>query len=181
MKKLILGAFVIGFTSQSFAQITELPEINIEPVNYKYLDKVEVTEDLVEVVAIVGIEAEETAQPVKLIQQERKIFNLKNSEYYEDDYENYFLSFYIPEGKILASYDKDGNFLRTVEKFKNTEIPSVVAQTIIKNYPGWIVSENVYFINYYFEQEVIKKEYKLLLEKGNQRRRVKTDENGNLL
>jgi len=31
------------------------------------------------------------------------------------------------------------------------------------------------------ENEVIRKEYKILLERANQRRRVKTDENGNFL
>lgn len=181
MKKIILGLFVYGLTIASFAQVTELPEIYIEPLSYKYIDKVEFTEDTVEVVAIEVIEAEETALPVKLIQRKPKIFNLQNSEYYEDDYEYYFLSFYIPEGKILASYDKDGNFLRTVEKFKNTEIPSVIAQAVVKKYPGWTVSENVYLVNFYLENEVVRKEYKLLLERANQRRRVKTDENGNFL
>lgn len=180
MKNIILGLFVFGLTTQSYAQVTELPEIYIEPVSYKFLNKIEVDEDVVEVVKKEAVE-DVTPHPVKLIQRERKIFNLQNSEYYEDDYEYYFLSFYIPEGKILASYDNDGNFLRTIEKFKNTEIPSVVAQAVVNRYPGWTVSENAYLVNFHLENEVIRKEYKLLLERGNQRRRVKTDENGNFL
>ena len=60
--------------------------------------------------ATVEIVEDEPAQPVKLIQLERGIFNLKNSVYYEDDYKNYFLSFYIPDGKIIASYGKEGIF-----------------------------------------------------------------------
>lgn len=185
MKNIILGLFVFGLTTQSYAQVTELPEIYIEPVSYKFLEKIDVDEDVVEVIATEALATEDaedvTVQPVKLLQREQAIFNLKDSEYYEDEYEYYFLSFYIPEGKILASYDKDGDFLRTIEKFKNTEIPSVVAQAVVKKYPGWTVSENVYLVNYHLENEIVKKEYKLLLERANQRRRVKTDENGNFL
>ena len=121
------------------------------------------------------------AEPVKLLQQRPAIFNLENSMYYEDEYEYYFLSFYIPEGKILASYDAEGNILRTIEKLKNTEIPSVVAKAVVEKYPGWTVSKNVYLVNFHDDNEVIRKEYKLLLERGNQRRRVKIDENGNFL
>jgi len=91
------------------------------------------------------------------------------------------LSFYIPEGKILASYDAEGNILRTIGKSKNTEIPSVVAKVVVDKYPGWTVSENVYLVIFHDENEVIRKEYKILLERANQRRRVKTDENGNFL
>jgi hypothetical protein len=39
----------------------------------------------------------------------------------------------------------------------------------------------VYLVNFHDENEVIRKEYKLLLERGNQRRKVRTDENGNFL
>lgn len=170
MKKIILGLFVFGLTIQSFAQKIEILEVEIAPASYKYLDKV--AEDST---------AMSPAKPVKLLQQRPAVFNLENSKYYEDDYENYFLSFYIPEGKILASYDAEGNILRTIEKLKNTEIPSVVAKAVVAKYPDWTVSENVYLVNFHDKNEVVRKEYKLLLERGNQRRRVKTDENGNFL
>jgi len=170
MKKIILGLFVFGLTIQSFAQEIEILEVSIAPASYKYIDKV------------AGDNAEVSpAEPVKLLQERPAAFNLGNSKYYEDEYENYFLSFYIPEGKILASYDAEGNILRTIEKLKNTEIPSVVAKAVVDKYPGWTVSENVYLVNFHDKNEVIRKEYKLLLERANQRRRVKTDENGNFL
>lgn len=170
MKKIVLGLFVFGLTIQSFAQEIEILEVDIAPASYKYLDKV--AKDSTEM---------SSAQPVKLFQQRPAIFNLENSKYYEDQYENYFLSFYIPEGKILASYDAEGNILRKIEKLKNTEIPPVVAKAIVDKYPGWTVSENVYLVNFHDEINEVRKEYKILLERGSQRRRVKTDENGNFL
>lgn len=81
----------------------------------------------------------------------------------------------------MASYDADGKVLRTIEKLKNTEIPPVVAKEVVDKYPGWTVSENVYLVNFHGEIQEVKKEYKILLERGNQHRRVKTDKNGNFL
>ena len=91
------------------------------------------------------------------------------------------MSFYIPERKILASYDAGGNILRASEKLKNTEIPSGAAKAVVDKYPVWTVSENEYLVNFHDENELIRKEYKLLLERANQRRRVKTDVNCNFL
>lgn len=170
MKKIILGLFVFGLTIPSFAQEIAILEVDIAPASYKYLPKV--AEDTTDV---------SPAQPVKLFQQRPAIFNLEDSKYYEDNYGYYFLSFYIPEGKILASYDAEGNILRTIEKLRNTEIPSIITKAVVDKYPGWTVSENVYLVNFHDEFEEVRKEYKLLLERGNQRRRVKIDENGKFL
>jgi len=166
MKKIILGLFVFGLTIQSYAQIVELPEVEIVAVNYKYLD---------------NVGEPDAAQPVKLLQREVAAFDLKNSEYYEDQYDDYFISFYIPQGKILASYDKDGNILRTVEKYKNIALPNAVAESVVKNYTGWTIAKNAYLVNYHDNKGVTKKEYKILLEKDSRRMRIKTDEKGNIL
>lgn len=169
--KLILGLFVFGFTLQSFTQEIEILDVHIQPASYKYLDKDQ--KDDAEV---------NPAEPVKIFQQQRAaIFTLASSKYYEDDYGFYFLSFYIPEGKILASYDADENVLRTVEKLKNTEVPSAIAKAIVKKYPGWTVSDYVYLVNHHEKGIIHKKEYKILLEKGSLRKRVRTDENGNFI
>lgn len=166
MKKIIFGLFVFGLTIQTFAQVIELPEVEIVAVNYKYLD---------------NVREADAAEPVKLLQREVAAYDLKNSEYYEDEYDNYFISFYIPQGKILASYDKEGNVLRTVEKYKNIALPRAVAEAIVKNYNGWNIAENAYLVNYHDKRGVTRKEYKILLEKDSRRLRIKTDENGNVL
>ncbi|MGM0390133.1 MAG: nicotinate-nucleotide adenylyltransferase [Bacteroidota bacterium] len=170
MKTFFLGLFVFGLTIQSFAQETEVLDVRIAPASYKYINKV--TEDSTEV---------SPAEPVNFHQQRTAIFNLENSKYYQDEYDYYFLSFFIPEGKILASYDAEGNILRTIEKLKNTETPPVVARAVKNRYPGWIVSDYVYLVNHHFNGEIDSKEYKLLLEKGTLRMRIRTDEKGNFI
>ncbi len=156
---LIVGVF--GFTFHSFGQV-ELPEIEVTAVNYKYLNSANFKEE---------------AEPVRRLQLEAAAFDLQNSEFYQDEYDYYYVSFFIPEGKILASYDKEGNLLRTAEKFKNVNLPKEVRDSVAERFPQWTISEDVYLVNYH-EEKGITKRYKLLLENGNKRMRIKIDENG---
>jgi len=117
MKKIIIGLFILGFTSHAFAQKTEqLSEVFISATNYKYLSEVD---------------SKETPVSIKLLQQKVATHNLKSTDFYEDEYNLYYVTFYIPQGKILAAYDSDGNILRTVEKFKGnkTNLPSSVYES----------------------------------------------------
>lgn len=166
MKKVILALFAFGIGIPSFAQVITLPEVEVSAKNYKYLDDVNNTS---------------AAQPVQMLERYATTYDVRASEYYEDEYDNYFISFYIPKGKILAAYDNEGNLLRTVEKYENIKLPLVVAQSVVKNYPGWTITKNAYLVNYHNNQGVMKKEYKIVLEKGNEGMRIKTDENGNIL
>lgn len=166
MKKIILALFVFGFAVQSFAQVVTLPEVEVSAKNYKYLD---------------DVRDPSAAPAVQMLERYATSYNIRSSDFYEDEYDNYFISFFIPNGKILAAYDKEGNILRTVEKYENIALPSAVAQSVAKNYPGWKITKNAYLVNYHNDQGVMKKEYKIVLEKGNEGMRIKTDENGKIL
>lgn len=165
MKKLLITLFVLGFTFQSFAQITELPEIELVAVNYKYLD---------------AAGDEDAAIPVKQLQQQVAEYDIRKANFYADEYDFYTVNFYIPEGKILASYDRDGTLLRTAEKFKDVALPQAVRDAIAKRFPNWNMTGDVYLVNYH-ENDNVTKRYKILLENGDKRMRVKTDEKGNFL
>jgi hypothetical protein len=170
MKKLklllIIAVLSIGFNLQSFAQEPKtLPEITITPSNYGYLN---------------SIGDKNAAQPVHMLQMRAATYDVKNSDFYEADYDNYFISFFIPDGKILAEYDKDGKIIRTTEKFKNIALPKDVATSVAKRFPGWTLSKNVYYVHY-TEPYGGKKMYELTLENGDKRLKVKTDDKGNFL
>lgn len=166
MKKVILAIFTFGIAFPSFAQVITLPEVEVSAKNYKYLD---------------NVKSSSLPQTVQNFERYAAAYDIKSLDYYEDEYDNYFISFFIPNGKILAAYDNEGNLLRTVEKFENIALPKVVAQAILKKYPGWKVTQNAYLVNYHNKQGVTKKEFKIRLEKGNQGMRIKADENGNIL
>lgn len=162
--KIILTAAVclMAFPAASFAQIA-LPEVKIFATRYKYLD---------------AVDYKGQPQPVRLLQEQAATFNIKDSPYYQDDYDSYFVSFYIPDGKILAAYDKNGKLVRTAEKYKNIQLPSAVTDAITGRFPNWSISNDVYLVNFYDTGGKSRRRYKLLLENGDQRIKVSTDENG---
>ena len=169
MKKLIIGLIIFGVTFQSFAQIKikteKLSEVVIAATNYKYLTKV-------------GLE--NASIPVSLLEEKVANFDLKNSEYYQDDYDIYEISFYIPEGSILAAYDKDGNIIRTIERFKNVKLPKAVIESVAKTYPNWSFAKDSYMVNYHDSGKITKK-YKITLKNRDKKIKVKTDTDGNFI
>ena len=168
MMRLIISLFMIGATLQFYAQEPKaegLEEIIIVAKNYKYLDKTG---------------AEDVAIPVQQLQRKVATYNIKELDVYEDEYDYYDVSFVIPEGKILASYDKDGNILRTAEKFKDINLPAAIVNSIVTRFPSWSISKNVYLV-YYHNRDGVKKTYKIILENGDKRIKITTDNLGNFL
>jgi hypothetical protein len=168
MKNLILGLFIIGLTSPIFSQVVEggmLGEVDLTAVNYKYLS---------------AAGTQNAALPVGYLQKQVAQYDLKESEFYTDDYDSYKVTFYIPDGQIVAAYDKDGNVLRTIEKYKDIALPKPVLDAIAKQYPKWSVYKDVYGITYH-QNTGAKKTYKVTLLNKDKKIHVKLDENGNYL
>lgn len=165
--KLSLIALVIlsGFSISSFAQELTLPEVIVMARNYKYIR---------------SIDNKEAAQPVKLLERRAASYDVTNSEYYEDDYDNYYITFFLPQGYVLAVYDQEGKLIRTAEKFKNVALPPAVRKSVTTRYPNWAITNDIYKVNY---QDVVpaKMIYKLVLKNGNKRIRVKADDKGEIL
>ena len=168
MKKLLLGLLALGLTTQFYAQVINdgmLPEVEVRATNYKYLN---------------SVDNSEAAVSVQLLEDMVAKFDVKSSEFYEDGSDYYKVYFYIPEGKIVAAYDRDGKILYTVEKFKNVALPNDVAASIAERFPGWKVAKDVYKVN--FDADLgAKKQYKVVLENGKKTIRVKVDEEGTFL
>jgi hypothetical protein len=81
----------------------------------------------------------------------------------------------------LAFYDNNGNILHTAEKYKNAALPKSVREAVSNKYPGWAVSKDVYLVNYVSEKSDAQKVYKLLLENGKKRMKVKLNEKGDFI
>lgn len=174
MKKVILGLLVfgltlqLGLTTQSFAQVINdgmLPEVEVHYMNYKYLNSVGNAEAPVD---------------VKNLRLEVANYDLKGSEYYLDEYDFYSVNFYIPDGHIVAAYDKDGKLVRTIEKFKDVRLPKSVLNSVAKRFPGWAVYQDVYKVNYHKDKGTVEV-YKMRLTNGDKKMRIKTDAKGNFL
>jgi hypothetical protein len=161
---LLLGAFALGFSLPVFAQDI-LPEITVKAVKYKYLN---------------AVDQKDVAQPVKLLERRAAEYDVKSADFYEEDYDTYFVSFYIPEGQVLAAYDKDGKLLHTAEKYKDVALPVAVREAVTKRFPQWAITRDVYLVSY-FEEKGATKTYKLTLQNGDKRMKVKTNEKGEFL
>ena len=168
MKKLLLGLLALGLTTQFYAQVINdgmLPEVEVRATNYKYLN---------------SIDNSEAAVSVQLLEDMVAKFDVKSSEFYEDGSDFYRVYFYIPDGKIVAAYDRDGKILYTIEKFKNVALPNDVAAAIAERFPGWKLAKDVYRVNY--DAKIgTKKQYKVVLENGKKSIRVKLNEEGTFL
>lgn len=162
---ILVLALTAGIATHLQAQVRDLPEVTVVAKNYKYLR---------------STNNKDAAPPVKLLEHKAASFDVKSSEYYEDDNDMYYITFYLPEGYVLAVYDQEGKLLRTAEKFKNISLPSSVRDAVAKRFPNWAISKDIYIVKY-GEEAGAKMQYKLLLENGSKRMRVKTDENGEFL
>lgn len=164
MKKSILIILLIAISNQVYSQIIKLPEVTITAVNYKYLN---------------AVDSDDNDLTVQMLEEKVAMFDLKSYEYYNDEYDTHYLTFYIPDGKILAAYDKDGKLIRTIEKFKNVKLPKEVKEAIATRFPNWGMVSDVYKVSFHKNNDVAKKQYKVVLENGDKRMKVKLDEEGN--
>lgn len=164
MKKLILVFLMFGFLSQLNAQVIELDEVVIVATNYKYLN---------------AVDNKEAPVPVKMLERKVAKFDLAEAEFYVDEYDLYQVRFFIPDGKILVAYDKDGTIIRTVEKFKNVKLPEKVDLAIKERFPGWDVKKDVYRVSYSKGKSTM--EYKVVLTNGDKTLRVKLDPSGTFM
>ena len=166
MKNLILLILAWGLTTPVFAQIIVLDEVVISPVKYKYI--YEVIDDDVD-------------QSVKDLQEKLGKFDVSKEEYFNDEYDTYDVSFYIPKGYAVATYDKEGNLLRTIERYKNVKLPFAVSQALVERFPNWKVDKDIYKVIYSEPKWESKKVYKIKLTNGEKTVRVKADQDGNFL
>ena len=165
MKKIILYLIAIGFISQVYTQEIKLPEIVVSAVNYKYLN---------------AVNSEDSDMNVKQLQQQAALYNIKESDLYQDYYQTYMVEFYIPDGMIVAAYDRNGKILRTIEKFKSVKLPKDVRDAVFQKYPNWGLDKNVYHVTYN-DNMTPKKVYKMRLTNGDKVMRIKVDAEGNFL
>jgi hypothetical protein len=153
MKKIILGLLALGLTIPAYTQVVkveELSEVVVRPMNYKYLN---------------ATDSKSVAIPVKMLERKVAAYDVTAADFYEDDFDYYTVSFYIPDGKIVAVYDDTGKIIRTIEKFKDIKLPDGVLNALLDRFPNWVVTDDVYKVTF-SEDNGAKKTYKLTLKNG---------------
>ncbi|PQB04750.1 nicotinate-nucleotide adenylyltransferase [Aureitalea marina] len=166
MRKVIMVVFLLGLTSQLFAQdVEQLKEVVVTAINYKYLS---------------AVDNSEAAIPVQTLERQAARFNVEEQDLYIDDYATYNVSFYIPDGKIVAAYNEKGEIVKTIEKFENVQLPEEVRVSLKSRFPNWEVVKDVYMVSY-TKDKGAKKIYKIKMKNGDKTMRVKLDHLGNYM
>ena len=90
---------------------------------------------------------------------------------------SYFFLFEVKDGVLAATFDENGKLLSVVEKFNNAKLPEIVRKSLADKFPEWILVKDKYL---YVQKngEVKRKEYKIIMKKGNKIRRIVVNEDG---
>ncbi|WP_136480906.1 hypothetical protein [Cognatitamlana onchidii] len=119
---------------------------------------------------------------IKKIESKILTYDFKNLQaLYDNNDDVYTVTFRLPEGKAVASYDKDGRIVKTVENYQNVKLPTSVLNTILKQYPDWNIKEDQYYLSYTKDAPSLVQIYKIKLEKDNKTMSIKTNEKGDIL
>ena len=175
MKKLILGAILLGFANLSYSQSSEcgtnvikLSGVEVSAVNQNYLKEVE---------------GSSISDVVYILESKAARYNIEQSPSYDDNdigieglSKTYGVKFSQPKGEIYATYDRNGNIISTNEKYFNLAPPPAVRNSAFKALPDWKVNSTSYTVNY--NGKDAKKAYKIQLSKDRQKKTLKFDVDG---
>lgn len=176
MKKTIIGLFLLGFMSQSYAQKDEVlltvklqkkevPQMVIRSVekNHPNLDIVDFMVMPTELVSTVSVK--NSIKPVK-----------------GEPYETYIVNFKGKTSLISATYNKKGNLISTLEHFKNKNVPMPIVVGLSHTRPEWsVINGYKKMITYTANGEVKNERFKITIVNGDKIKKIFTDANGMIL
>lgn len=166
MKKLLITLLMAAFLVPLMAQeVGQLDEVVVKAMNYKYLS---------------AVDNSEAPIPIWNIEKEAAIFDVTNSDVYLDEFNMYKVIFRIPDGVMVVAYDADGNIIKTIERFKNYQLPEKVRLAVKEKYPEWTVVKDLFLVTY-SDAKGADRMYKIKLKNGDEIMRVKLDVEGNYL
>ena len=169
MKKLVLSALVLGLASLGIAQEPKdqakeivLEGVIVRPPNFEYL---------------AAVQDAQTPATVKVLERKAAYYDLEESPVYDDSFDFYEVFFSNNSGRVIATYDKIGQILKSYEKFKNIPVPSAVRNIVYSTYPDWKINKNSYVVSYYKDKSV-KKTYHFQIQNGKKKKNLKMEWKG---
>ncbi len=135
MKSLLLCLIAFGLTSTLYAQNPESKTSKSEILqNLAYLEQVNVNDSPVIVMKLENIAAQ---------------YNIKDALIYKSkSATTYDVVFEESNGKIIATYNRNGEIVSSIEEYKDLKLPLQVSTSISKKYPGWSFISNIHEIIY---------------------------------
>jgi len=159
MKSLFLSFLAFGLSSILYAQNPDSKTTNDTGIvqNLPYLQQVKVNDSPVIVMKLEHIAAQ---------------YNIKEAPIYKEKSQvTYDVIFEESNGKIIATYNKSGEIVSSIEEYKNLKLPLQVSATISKTYPGWSFISNIHKIVY--TKNKAKKMYTIQIKNNNLTKELK--------
>lgn len=167
----LIGLFIMGLAFQGISQDV-LFEAKLKKEDVPHLVTEAITEDFPDFEV-----TEVSLVPVEFIDDDVIIHKNIKKDIKEGDYSTYELKLQGNGREIDATYDAEGNLKSSYEYMKDIQLPTEVAKKIAKKYPGWAFTKDNYKLDHY-HGKVTTERYKVILKKGNDRKKVFVDMTG---
>ncbi|MEB8329295.1 hypothetical protein OO009_07990 [Flavobacteriaceae bacterium KMM 6897] len=175
MKNVLFGILYLGLTSLAYSQ--EIPT----SIDFKEVKLIGVTVTPLNTTYLRKVQDKETPEIVKKLENTAARFDVTEASIYDGNHEGYEVVFEQTNGRIIATYDKNGKIISSFEKFTDLNLPPTVRNNIAKKYPNWIVYKDAYLVSYYVNSEHVKKVYKIQIRKDNERKNLRCTVDGVIL
>ena len=92
----------------------------------------------------------------------------------------FLLAFITQKGQILASYNRIGEVVKSVERFRDIALPSTIIRMGMKNHSGWRVIGTNYYV-FYIKNKRPKVVYTIRIADGDKRKKILLDREGTIV
>ena len=122
---------------------------------------------------------------VRKLQGFAAAYDIKTSKVYTNQYDSekkpiYQITMKTNEGRITAYYNGKGEIKKASERYTNVAIPTYIVIKIMQDYPDWKVTNQMCEIDYNLNKGS-KITYQVKLMKGNKKKTLDLDANGNMI
>jgi hypothetical protein len=97
-----------------------------------------------------------------------------------EDYDTFDVRLAGKGHNMVATYDRYGTLMHSMEHIKDGVLPETVRTAMAKAYPGWSLARDTYNMSHQ-RMGKLKERYRMELTKGDQKIHVYTDANGKIL
>ena len=163
--KALVSILILGITFLCYSQdpvnktkLIELDDVTISKLNGNYL---------------MAVQDQNTPQVVAMLQIEAALYDIRASKGFDSKLkkESFEMIFKNSKGSINAFYTSSGKIQSAYERFRNIMLPRSVQQQMYRSNKGWSMASNLY-VSRYVGEDLIKRSYKIILEKGDDKRKV---------
>lgn len=160
MKTILIGFLIFGFGNLIDSKTIEYrPKLVKTTVTNKISDSVNSN-------YLKQVYNKDCAEKIRTLENLAANYNIKENPLYDPDAKvSYEVVFEVSDSKIIATYDKSGEIMRTSEQYLNVKLPPDLGFIVSRKYSKWLFNNNLYSISYN-KNEGAEKIYSIEIQKG---------------